>query len=278
MPPSADIPAVYLPYTWPGGQRRRPAPQRADAGTLAPLRYTPGTSPASRRPETSAGARKLKPRDGAPAAPSPAPPRCKAGNEVESSAVFRVAASGSRLRHPWPAPVGDLDPDNVVRRLDRDRDRLAGGTRAAMPQAIGEKLAHEQRGHVSARVTGAEQSLHERASQPRPVRPSRKRHGLPDRPPSHQRTRLPGRLVPGKSRACGRTHADARSTRRQTSRPDSPRNGHRNPRQAATHTAPWPRFPSAMRPWTPQHNALQRYKVTHDGTEKKRPASTRIRS
>jgi hypothetical protein len=44
------------------------------------------------------------------------------------------------------------------------------------------------------------------------------------------------------------------------------------PRQAATHTAPWPRFPSAMRPWTPQHNALQRYKVTHAGTKQKRPA------
>ena len=43
-------------------------------------------------------------------------------------------------------------------------------------------------------------------------------------------------------------------------------------------TAPWPRFPSAMRPWAPQHSALQRYKVTHAGTEKKRPASTRIRS
>jgi hypothetical protein len=55
MPSSADIPAMYLPYTWPGGQRRRPAPQRADAGTLARLvlfartrnkttrlRYTPG--------------------------------------------------------------------------------------------------------------------------------------------------------------------------------------------------------------------------------------------
>ena len=44
------------------------------------------------------------------------------------------------------------------------------------------------------------------------------------------------------------------------------------------HTAPWPRFPSAMRPWTPQHNALQRDKVTYDGTEQKRPASARIRS
>ena len=33
---------------------------------------------------------------------------------------------------------------------------------------------------------------------------------------------------------------------------------HRLPR-----TAPWPRFSSAMRPWTPQHDGLQRYKVTH---------------
>src|ERR1022692_4811923 len=39
-----------------------------------------------------------------------------------------------------------------------------------------------------------------------------------------------------------------------------------------THRPSWrhPR-PSAMRPWTPQHNGLQRYKVTHAGTEKKRP-------
>jgi hypothetical protein len=98
--------------------------------------------------------RQLKPRDGAPAAPSPSPPGRKAGNEVEPPAVFRVAASGSRCWHPWPAPVGDLDPDDVVSRLDRDRDRLAGGTRPAMPQAIGEKLAHQQGGHVPAGVPG----------------------------------------------------------------------------------------------------------------------------
>ena len=35
--------------------------------------------------------------------------------------------------------------------------------------------------------------------------------------------------------------------------------------------APRPRFPSAMRPSTPQHNALRRYKVTHHGTEKNAP-------
>jgi hypothetical protein len=74
---------------------------------------------------------------------------------MKPPAVFRVAASGSRFWHPRPAPVGDLDPDNVVHRLDRNRQGLAGSTRAAMPQAIGEKLAHKQGSHVPARVTGA---------------------------------------------------------------------------------------------------------------------------
>jgi hypothetical protein len=35
---------------------------------------------------------------------------------------------------------------------------------------------------------------------------------------------------------------------------------------------------SAMRPWTPQFDGLQRDKVTHGGTKKKRPAQPRIRS
>jgi Co/Zn/Cd efflux system component len=39
-----------------------------------------------------------------------------------------------------------------------------------------------------------------------------------------------------------------------------------------------PRFPSAMRPWIPQYGGLQRYKVTHGGTAKKRPASAHMRS
>jgi hypothetical protein len=63
----------------------------------------------------------LKPRDAAPAAPSPFPSRCKAGNEMEPPAAFSVATGGSRFRHPRPAPVGDLDPDNAVQRVDRDR-------------------------------------------------------------------------------------------------------------------------------------------------------------
>jgi hypothetical protein len=64
-----------------------------------------------------------------------------------------------------------------------------------MPQTIGEKPAHQQGGHVPARVTGpSTPSTNTRASPARSAR--RKRHGLPDRPPSHQLNRLPGRLVP----------------------------------------------------------------------------------
>jgi hypothetical protein len=38
------------------------------------------------------------------------------------------------------------------------------------------------------------------------------------------------------------------------------------------------RTPSAIRPWTAQHNGPQRYEMTHGGTKKKRPAQPRIRS
>ena len=44
------------------------------------------------------------------------------------------------------------------------------------------------------------------------------------------------------------------------------------------HTAPRPRFSSAMRPWTPQQDCLQRDTMTHCGTRRKRPAGSRFRS
>ena len=47
---------------------------------------------------------------------------------------------------------------------------------------------------------------------------------------------------------------------------------------AVTPTVLAARNPSAMRPWTARHDGLQRDKVTHTGTEKKRPASARISS
>jgi hypothetical protein len=107
---------------------------------------------------------------------------------MKPPAVFRFTTGMARLRHPWPTQIGDLDADDVVRCLDCDRDRLAGGTRAAVPDAVGEKLVHQQGSYVPARVPRAEYPVHERAGDPRPVRPSRKSHGLPDHP-SHQRNR-----------------------------------------------------------------------------------------
>ena len=88
---------------------------------------------------------------------------------MESSAVFRIASSRARFRHARPAQVGDLDADYVVRRLDRDRDRLAGSIRAAVPDSVDEKL-HQQGGHVPAGVTRAEHPAHECAGDPRPLR------------------------------------------------------------------------------------------------------------
>jgi hypothetical protein len=134
------------------------------------------------------------------------PHRAKAGNELESPAIFRIAASRTRLRHPWPAQAGDLDADDVVRCLDRDRDRLAGGTRAAVPDAVDEEHAREQCCHVPARVPRAEHPDYERACDPRPLCSPRKGHGLPDCP-SHQRNR-PSLPAParGSVRAAGRAH------------------------------------------------------------------------
>jgi hypothetical protein len=61
---------------------------------------------------------------------------------------------------------------------------------------------------------------------------------------------------------------------------------HAKPEWAPRGPCPWPsvekptvrtdrdgaRIPSAMRPWTPRHSGPQRDKMTHHGTEKKRPA------
>ena len=111
---------------------------------------------------------------------------------MEPPAVFRVTASGSRF---WPAPVGDLDPDNVVRHLDRDR--LAGGNRAAVPQTLGEKLAHQQGGHVRAQMTGAKHPLYNaRASLARSARPASVTVSRTARPaisaPAFPAARIPG--------------------------------------------------------------------------------------
>jgi hypothetical protein len=294
MPWSSDIPGLYLRCTWPGSQRRRPAPQRADADAFARLRYTPGISPASRRAETSAGMRKLKPCLQPPSAPpAPAPPRRETRDELKPPAAFRVAAHRTQLRRPRPGAVGDLDPDDAVPGDDRDRDRLPGSTRPAVPDTVAEDLADQQDSRVSARGARSRAPQRQMRGRPAPVPPARQASrspGQPAQPSPHPP--FPGRPAPGNRPGSGRTQGNARSAPPRTS---SRTPGLRGPRPwtrpclrppsvavrakpTVPRTAPRLRFSSAMRPWTPQYDGPQRYKATHAGTEKKRPASTRHRS
>ena len=172
----------------------------ADGRTFARLRYTPSTSPANRRAETSAGARKLKPGLQPPAAPPPpAPPRCEPRDELKPATVFCIAVGRTQLRRPRPGSVGDLDPDGAVSGDYRNRDRFPGSGRAGVPDTVAEDLADQQDGHVSARVPGAEYLRDERPGGPRPLRSPGKRHALPDRRhPGHHRTRPSRPPRPGK--------------------------------------------------------------------------------
>ena len=221
MPWSSDIPATYLPCTWPGSQRRRPAPQRAGTGPLAHPRYTPGTPAVNRRAETSA-VWQLEPGHHPPAAPPPAPPRREARNKLKPPAAFRIAARRAQPRRPRPGAISDLDSDDAVPCPDRDRDRLPRSTRTAVPDRITEDLADQQDGHIPARVPGAEYLTDEPAGGTRPLRSPGKRHGLPDRYPSHQCTRLPGRPRPGKRAGRRADTPDARPTRRRASSRHTP--------------------------------------------------------
>jgi hypothetical protein len=147
----------------------------------------------------------LEPRDSAPAAPSPSPPGRKAGNEVEPPAVLRVAASGSRLRHPRPAPVGDLDPDNAVQRLDRD---AAGYWRKAR------SLATQPRPRSCDRGLAPPLRTRGRPAPGPPVPQASRSPGPFAQPSAHPPSRPPRpREIAGRRAA----HADARSTRGQTS-------------------------------------------------------------
>jgi hypothetical protein len=89
---------------------------------------------------------------------------------------------------------------------------------------------------------------------------------------------FPARTRSGKSpsRRAG-THRDARSTRHRASsqdtRPARPVRGRPCHHDGAHRPSWWHGRPSAMRPWMPQHSALQCYKVTHAGTKQNGPHS-----
>jgi hypothetical protein len=170
----------------------------------------------------------------------PPPPRREARDELKPAAAFCIAASRPQLRHPRAAPVGDLDPDDNVPGPDGHRDRLSWSTRPAMPDAVAEQLVHQQRGVIPARVPGAEHRAHKRAGDLRALRPPGHRHALPDRQPSHHRTRPSPAALP---RETGRASGGRRDMHAQLSRE----------RQAGTTASadpcPWLVRRRGSRPW-----------------------------
>jgi hypothetical protein len=136
--------------------------------------------------------------------------------------------AGTSSGTPGPPQVGNLDTHCTARDLDRDCEHLAGITRPAMPNAVAEYLPARQQHPCSGNRDLAR--LPRRRGQPAPARPAPQASRSPG-PPAQLSPHPPSRPAPPWeiTRAAGRTHRDARSTRRPTSSPDTPRNVHRNP-------------------------------------------------
>jgi|SRR5271170_2183894 len=144
--------------------------------------------------------------------------------------------------------------------------RTLGGKIFSVPRGSGGKAIPQA---LCPRLTDVEL----RADRGNPVR--RKHHALPNRrpqPPAHPP--FPAGLPQEPSRAAGgrrKIHAQLGRERRAThgSPPTSsvarpclrPASVAVRAKPTVPHTAPTPRTPSAIRPWTPQHSAPQRYKV-----------------
>jgi hypothetical protein len=182
-------------------------------------------------------------------------PRREARNELKPATAFRIAVGRTQFRRSGPAR-------SVT--STRTMPSLALTATVTLSPLAPEPLRRTELPKIS---------LTSKTGDPCPLRPSRKRHGLPNRPPSHHRTRLPRRPRPRENAG---DRADTQGCMLDSAahvKPGYTPERVPEPRQAATHTAPWPQFPSAIRPWTAQHADLQRYKVTHPRTETKQPVS-----
>jgi hypothetical protein len=204
---------------------------------------------------------------GSPAAPArrcgrpgrPTSPRPRAVHARSSWPRCSTAPPGSRARpvqhrDAVRLAAADLDPHASVRDHHGDRDRFTG-PRAAVDQAVGHHLADQENRHVSARMRRAEHAAHEHAGLAHLIWPARERHTLPNRRPSHPRTRPSPAVRPQTLRISNQTQEmHARLSRQRlagTRPPDWPPVGHtraRSGQAASPHTAPWPEFPSAMCP------------------------------
>jgi len=165
-----------------------PGLQPAPPATSRP-RIPPGRS----APASATG--HLEPRD-PPAAPPPRPPpHRQAVHQVQPPAALPLSPGLASLGYPGATAVGDLDPHRPAPHPDRDRHRLPRSSRAAVPHAVPEQLAHHRKSIIPVRVPLPEHPAHELPGHPRPLSESRERHALPHHQPSH-RAHRPSRPSP----------------------------------------------------------------------------------
>ena len=238
------------------GTRTLPAPTLRASATMAPAaacrqlqvdgRYSPGTCevgsrytrpglPRSVRPE-------YEPGHGPPAAPPPAPPGGQGRDQFQSPAALRVPASRAQPRHPGPAAVGDLDPDQAVSGRHRDRDRPPGKARAAVPDAVAEQLAHQQDRGILARVPGpSTPPVKARATRARSASPASvtlSRSAAPATRPPPSRPARPGG-APGTAAGTGRMHAQLSPGRQAAPGPCTGAAGRNMRSNVAVRGRPW---------------------------------------
>jgi hypothetical protein len=123
------------------------------------------------------------------------PPRRHQSHRAASPATS--PSPGHLPRHPRQdeapllrGPLRSVTSTRTKSGPDRDRDRLSRIARAAVLDAIAGQLpGYQQDGDIPARVHRAGHPVREPAGDPRPRRPPRIRHALPNRYPGHQRTR-----------------------------------------------------------------------------------------
>ena len=227
----SDIPAMYLLYTWPGGQLQRPAPQRAATGALARLRYTPGTCAVKRAGgDISRGAKASSNHV------TVRPPRLRQPHRVARRAT-RWSPRPSSASLPAGRGSGTPGPLRSVTSTRITSSAILTATVTVSPGAP-EPLCRRllEKSSPTSRVATSPHGWPEPSSPSTNARASLARSARPasvtvsrTASPAISAPAFPAAHAPGITRAAGRTQRDARSTRRQTSRQGRPRNGHRNP-------------------------------------------------
>jgi 8-oxo-dGTP pyrophosphatase MutT (NUDIX family) len=200
----------------------------------------------------------------------------EARNELKPPAAFRIPASSVKLRHLRAAAIGHLHTDKTVPRADRDCDRPARSPRPAMPDTIAEQLADQQGGVIPAWVPGTSTpTANARATRARSARPATVTLSRISGP-AISAPAFPGRPPPadhrGRRAVCTGMQARLSGSRQAGTRGRRGLSVAVRGKPTVRTDRPGGRTPSAICPWTPRHSDLQRYKVTHDGTEEKRPA------